>query len=61
MVRGDPITRDESLGTTETDLARTQKSVQVILENILAVQVPVRVIIQLGPQVANRVTTTEFE
>ena len=61
MVRGDPVTRDESLDTTETDLARTQKSVQTVFKNILAVEVSVRVIIQLGPQVANRVAPAKFE
>ena len=61
MVRGDPVTRDESLGTTKTDLATTHESVQMILENVLAVEVSVRVIIQLGPQVANRVAPAKFE
>jgi len=61
MVRGDPVTRDESLDTTETDLARTHESVQTIFKNVLAIQVAVRVIIQLGPQVANRVAPAKFE
>ena len=61
MVRSDPVTRDESLGTTKTDLARTHESVQAVFKNILAVEVAVRMIIQLGPQVANHVATAEFE
>ena len=43
------------------DQSFTHKVVETVFEDVLAVQVSLWVVIQLGPQIADRVTSTELE